>query len=93
MLLFHEDIEIGIIKLIGEREVTFEVGNQEVTIPLTEEEEQELVNYIELPQNDLIIPINMKTRTICVPTDLEAWNEETMDELIEVASKGAENNE
>ncbi|HDR7495222.1 hypothetical protein ACS2QL_27350 [Bacillus cereus group sp. Bce038] len=93
MLLFHEDIEIGIIKSIGEREVTFEVGNQEVTIQLTEEEEQELVNYIELPQNDLLIPINMKTRTICVPTDLEAWNEETMDELIEASSKGAENNE
>ncbi|PHA82469.1 hypothetical protein, partial [Bacillus pseudomycoides] len=68
MLLFHEDIELGIIKSIGEREVTFHVANQEVTIPLTEEEEQELFNYIELPQNDLIIPINMKTRTICVPT-------------------------
>uniref|UniRef100_UPI00402AC318 hypothetical protein n=1 Tax=Bacillus sp. DX2.2 TaxID=3073452 RepID=UPI00402AC318 len=90
MLLFHENIEIGIIKSIGEREVTFQVGNQEVTIPLTEEEEQELFNYIELPQNDLIIPINMKTRTICVPTDLETWNEETMDELIEASSKGAE---
>ncbi|MGR5864549.1 hypothetical protein ACT7DZ_13375 [Bacillus cereus] len=90
MLLFHEDIEIGIIKSIGEREVTFQVGNQEVTIPLTEEEEQELFNYIELPQNDLLIPINMKTHRICVPTDLEAWNEETMDELIEASSKGAE---
>ncbi|WP_420975025.1 hypothetical protein [Bacillus thuringiensis] len=93
MLLFHEDIEIGIIKSIGGREVTFQVGNQEVTIPLTEEEEQELFNYIELPQNDLLIPINMKTRTICVPTDLEVWNEETMDELIEASSKGAGNNE
>ncbi|MCQ6530892.1 hypothetical protein [Bacillus mycoides] len=90
MLLFHENIEIGIIKSIGEREVTFQVGNQEVTIPLTEEEEQELFNYIELPQNDLLIPINMKTRTICVPTDLETWNEETMDELIEASSKRAE---
>ncbi|PEI46976.1 hypothetical protein COF59_24370 [Bacillus pseudomycoides] len=93
MLLFHEDIELGIIKSIGEREVTFHVANQEVTIPLTEEEEQELFNYIELPQNDLIIPINMKTRTICVPTDLEVWNEETMDELIEASSKGAKMNE
>ncbi|PGE87080.1 hypothetical protein COM62_30800 [Bacillus pseudomycoides] len=93
MLLFYEDIELGIIKSIGEREVTFHVANQEVTIPLTEEEEQELFNYIELPQNDLIIPINMKTRTICVPTDLEVWNEETMDELIEASSKGAEMNE
>ncbi|PEJ22555.1 hypothetical protein CN677_30270 [Bacillus pseudomycoides] len=86
-------MELGIIKSIGEREVTFHVANQEVTIPLTEEEEQELFNYIELPQNDLIIPINMKTRTICVPTDLEVWNEETMDELIEASSKGAEMNE
>lgn len=90
MLLFHEDIELGIIKFIGEREVTFQVGNQEITIQLTEAEEQELFNYIELPQNDLLIPINMKTRKICVLTDLETWNEETMDELIEVASKGAE---
>lgn len=93
MLLFHEDIALGIIKFIGEREVTFEVGNQEVTIPLTEEEEQELFDYIELPENDLLIPINMKTKKICVPTDLESWNEETMDELIEASSKGAEINE
>ncbi|HDR7495038.1 hypothetical protein ACT7DC_02770 [Bacillus cereus] len=93
MLLFHEDIEIGIIKCIGEREVTFQVGNQEVTIHLTEQEEQELFDYIELPENDLLIPINMKTKKICVPNDLETWNEETMDELIEASSKGAENNE
>ncbi|MDC2867795.1 hypothetical protein [Bacillus sp. BP-3] len=90
MLLFHEDIELGIIKSIGEREVTFQVGNREVIIQLTEVEEQELFNYIELPQNDLLIPINMKNHKICVLTDLETWNEETMDELIEVASKGAE---
>ncbi|MGG3653387.1 hypothetical protein ABES36_18615 [Bacillus pseudomycoides] len=84
--------ELGIIKSIGEREVTFHVANQEVTIPLTEEE-QELFNYIELPENDLLIPINMKTKKICVPTDLETWNEETMDELIEASSKGAKMNE
>ncbi|WJE84601.1 hypothetical protein [Bacillus sp. DX3.1] len=90
MLLFHEEIELGIIKSIGEREVTFQVRNQEVTVQLTEEEEQELFNYIELPENDLLIPLNMKTHKICVPTDLETWNEETMDELIEASSKGAE---
>ncbi|PGE89200.1 hypothetical protein COF51_26120 [Bacillus pseudomycoides] len=93
MLLLHEDIELGIIKSIGEREVTFHVANQEVTIPLTEEEEQELFDYIELPENDLLIPINMKTHKMCVPTDLETWNEETMDELIEASSKGAKMNE
>ncbi|MGR5970359.1 hypothetical protein ACT7C1_29395 [Bacillus paranthracis] len=43
MLLFHEDIELGIIKFIGEKEVTFEVGNQEVTIQLTEEEEKRAI--------------------------------------------------
>lgn len=91
MLFFHEDIELGMIKWIGEREVAFHVGNEEVVIQLTEAEEQELHDYISLPENDLLVPINMKTRKICVPTDLETWNEETMDELVEAASKGAEN--
>ncbi|OQR53280.1 hypothetical protein [Bacillus sp. CDB3] len=91
MLLFHEGIELGWVKKIGEREVTLQVGNEEVTVQVSEE--KELHDFVSHPQNDVMIPINRKTQQICELTDLESWNEGTMDELIEVSQRGAEQDE
>ncbi|MED4654506.1 hypothetical protein [Bacillus pseudomycoides] len=89
MLLFREDIVLGVIKAIGEGELILLVKDEELTIPITREQEKELAVHV-MNQENMLVPVNMKTHELFFDTN-ERWNEEDMEEL-QRASEGVEEN-
>ncbi|MED1560260.1 hypothetical protein [Bacillus paramycoides] len=79
MLLFHEDIALGVIKAIGEGELILLVKDEELTIKITREQEEELAVHV-MNQENMLVPINVKTHELFFDTN-ERWNEEDMEEL------------
>ncbi|HGE5781556.1 TPA: hypothetical protein ACGGHE_003496 [Bacillus pseudomycoides] len=89
MLLFREDIVLGVIKAVGEGELILLVKDEELTIPITREQEKELAVHV-MNQENMLVPINVKTHELFFDTN-ERWNEEDMEEL-QGASEGVEEN-
>lgn len=85
MLFLKDGYELGIVKEIGDQEVILIVNGEDMKVDLTEEEAEELQQYI-LKQENMLIPINVKTRELFLGV-FETWNEETMDELVEASKE------
>lgn len=79
MLLFHEDIVLGVIKEVGEGELVLLVQEGELTIKITREQEEELAVHV-MNQENMLVPVNVKTHELFFDT-AERWNEEEMEEL------------
>ncbi|OSX90897.1 hypothetical protein BTJ45_03363 [Bacillus mycoides] len=91
MLLFHEDIALGVIKAIGEGELVLLVKDEELTIPITREEEKELAVHV-MNQENMLVPVNVKTHELFFDTN-ERWNEEDMEELQRASERVGEDHE
>ncbi|PEI52387.1 hypothetical protein [Bacillus pseudomycoides] len=87
MLLFREDITLGVIKAVGEGELILLVKDEELIIPITREQEKELAVHV-MNQENMLVPVNVKTHELFFDTN-ERWNEEDMEEL-QGASEGVE---
>ncbi|MDM5152540.1 hypothetical protein QUF88_00505 [Bacillus sp. DX1.1] len=91
MLFFNEDMVLGVIKSIGEGEIVLLVKNEELTIQLTEEQEDELTLHV-MNQENMLLPINVKTHELFFDTS-EKWNEEEMEELQKASERVGEGHE
>ncbi|PEB83263.1 hypothetical protein CN327_01735 [Bacillus cereus] len=91
MLLFREDIELGVIKAVGEGELILLVKDEELTIPITREEEKELAVHV-MNQENMLVPVNVKTHELFFDTN-ERWNEEDMEELQRASERVGEDHE
>ncbi|PEU86231.1 MULTISPECIES: hypothetical protein, partial [Bacillus] len=76
MLLFREDIVLGVIKEVGEGELVLLVKEEELTIKITREQEEELAVHV-MNQENMLVPVNVKTHELFFDT-AERWNEEEM---------------
>ncbi|KAF2427327.1 hypothetical protein ACFRGK_06450 [Bacillus subtilis] len=79
MSFFNKDIELGSIKEVGNSDVVLSVGEEEFVIELSEDEHQKLQQHI-MNQDNLLVPINMKTKELFLNVDGQ-WFEENMEEL------------
>ncbi|PEW90401.1 hypothetical protein [Bacillus nitratireducens] len=91
MLLFREDIELGVIKAVGEGELILLVKDEELTITITREEEKELAVHV-MNQENMLVPVNVKTHELFFDTN-ERWNEEDMEELQRASESVGEDHE
>ncbi|PGP65370.1 hypothetical protein CN998_25865 [Bacillus cereus] len=91
MLLFREDIELGVIKAVGEGELILLVKDEELTITITREEEKELAVHV-MNQENMLVPVNVKTHELFFDTN-ERWNEEDMEELQRASERVGEDHE
>ncbi|GLV67540.1 hypothetical protein Bmyc01_62090 [Bacillus mycoides] len=91
MLLFHEDIALGVIKAIGEGELILLVKDKELTIKITREQEEELAVHV-MNQENMLVPVNVKTHELFFDTN-ERWNEEDMEELQRASERVGEDHE
>lgn len=91
MLLFHEDIALGVIKAIGEGELVLLVKEEELTIKITREQEKELAVHV-MNQENMLVPVNVKTHELFFDTT-ERWNEEEMEELQRASERVGEDHE
>lgn len=88
MLFLKEDFALAIVKEIGDQDAIFIVNGNEVKVDLSEETAEELHQYV-LKQDNMLVPINIKTNELFL-AETESWNEETMDELLEASSQKGE---
>jgi hypothetical protein len=91
MLLFREDIALGVIKAIGEGELVLLVKEEELTIKITREQEKELAVHV-MNQENMLVPVNVKTHELFFDTT-ERWNEEEMEELQRASERVGEDHE
>ncbi|HHK5566073.1 hypothetical protein COD10_29620 [Bacillus thuringiensis] len=91
MLLFREDIVLGVIKEVGEGELVLLVKEEELTIKITREQEEELAVHV-MNQENMLVPVNVKTHELFFDT-AERWNEEEMEELQKASERVGEDHE
>lgn len=91
MLLFREDIALGVIKEVGEGELVLLVKEEELIIKITREQEEELAVHV-MNQENMLVPINVKTHELFFDT-AERWNEEEMEELQKASERIGEDHE
>ncbi|HFK1710864.1 hypothetical protein P4T54_29870 [Bacillus mycoides] len=91
MLLFREDIALGVIKEIGEDEIVLLVKDEELTIKITREQVRELAIHV-MNQENMLVPVNVKTHELFFDTT-ERWNEEEMEELQKASERLGEDHE
>lgn len=91
MLLFREDIALGVTKEVGEGELVLLVKEEELIIKITREQEEELAVHV-MNQENMLVPINVKTHEIFFDT-AERWNEEEMEELQKASERVGEDHE
>ncbi|MBY7131401.1 hypothetical protein ILS68_27970 [Bacillus sp. 8YEL33] len=91
MLLFREDITLGVIKEVGEGELVLLVKEEELTIKITREQEEELAVHV-MNQENMLVPVNVKTHALFFDTN-ERWNEEEMEELQKASESVGEDHE
>ncbi|HDR7594594.1 hypothetical protein [Bacillus mycoides] len=91
MLLFREDIALGVIKEIGEDDIVLLVKDEELTIKITREQERELAIHV-MNQENMLVPVNVKTHELFFDTN-ERWNEEEMEELQRASERVGEDHE
>jgi len=83
--------ELGVIKAVGEGELILLVKDEELTIPITREEEKELAVHV-MNQENMLVPVNVKTHELFFDTN-ERWNEEEMEELQRASERVGEDHE
>ena len=92
VLFFGEDMEVGIVQSVYQDEtknsVVLMVREEEYTIFLSDEEFRKLQIHFQNQEN-LVIPINMKTKELFLDTD-QTELEEALEELVEAADRGGE---
>ncbi|PGM50794.1 hypothetical protein CN947_28015 [Bacillus cereus] len=91
MLLFHENIALGVIKEIGEDEIVLLVKDKELVIKITREQVRELAVHV-MNQENMLVPVNVKTHELFLDTT-ERWNEEDMEELQRASERVGEDHE
>ncbi|MGX5496787.1 hypothetical protein ACWKTU_23810 [Bacillus toyonensis] len=91
MLLFREDMVLGVIKEVGEGELVLLVKDEELTIKITREQEEELAVHV-MNQENMLVPVNVKTHELFFDT-AERWNEEEMEELQKASERVGEDHE
>ncbi|MDY7519263.1 hypothetical protein [Bacillus thuringiensis] len=91
MLLFREDIALGVIKEVGEGELVLLVKEEELKIKITREQEEELAVHV-MNQENMLVPINVKTHELFFDT-AKRWNEEEMEELQKASERVGEDHE
>ncbi|HDR7607506.1 MULTISPECIES: hypothetical protein [Bacillus] len=91
MLLFREDIALGVIKEIGEDEIVLLVKDKELVIKITREQVRELAVHV-MNQENMLVPVNVKTHELFFDTT-ERWNEEDMEELQRASERVGEDHE
>ncbi|PEA29968.1 hypothetical protein [Bacillus toyonensis] len=91
MLLFREDIVLGVIKEVGEGELVLLVKEEELTFKITREQEEELAVHV-MNQENMLVPVNVKTHELFFDT-AERWNEEEMEELQKASERVGEDHE
>ncbi|QWG42375.1 hypothetical protein EXW35_29100 (plasmid) [Bacillus mycoides] len=91
MLLFREDIALGVIKEIGEDEIVLLLKEEELTIKITREQVRELAIHV-MNQENMLVPVNVKTHELFFDT-AERWNEEDMEELQRASERVGEDHE
>lgn len=79
MLLFHEDIALGVIKEVGEGELVLLVKEEELAVHV-------------MNQENMLVPVNVKTHELFFDT-AERWNEEEMEELQRASERVGEDHE
>lgn len=82
-MLFNKKVALGIIQEVGDQEVILSVQGEKVTVPLSEEEAEELHQYVQVQENWLV-PIHTETHELFLEHE-NPWNEEDMEELIEIS--------
>ncbi|MGQ3381172.1 hypothetical protein ACT6P6_24300 [Priestia endophytica] len=82
-MLFNKKVALGIIQEVGDQEVILSVQGEKVTVPLSEEETEELHQYVQVQENWLV-PIHTETHELFLEHE-NPWNEEDMEELIEIS--------
>ncbi|MEK4566997.1 hypothetical protein MKX54_20170 [Alkalihalobacillus sp. FSL R5-0424] len=92
VLFFGEDMEVGVVQSVYQDEtknsVVLMVREEEYTIFLSDEEFRKLQIHFQNQEN-LVIPINMKTKELFLDTD-QTELEEALEELVEAADRGGE---
>lgn len=92
VLFLGEDMEVGIVQSVyqdgSKNSVVLEVREEEYTIFLSDEEFRKLQIHFQNQEN-LVIPINMKTFELFLDTD-QTELEEALEELVEAADRGGE---
>ncbi|XMA23616.1 hypothetical protein M9428_01040 (plasmid) [Bacillus bombysepticus] len=91
MLLFREDMALGVIKAIGEGELILLVKDEELRINITREQEEELAVHV-MNQENMLVPVNVNTRELFFDT-AEKWNEEEMEGLQRASERLGEDHE
>ncbi|HDR3908981.1 TPA: hypothetical protein QCO66_005781, partial [Bacillus toyonensis] len=82
---------LGVIKEVGEGELVLLVKEEELTIKITREQEEELAVHV-MNQENMLVPINVKTHELFFDT-AERWNEEEMEELQKASERVGEDHE
>lgn len=91
MLLFREDMALGVIKAIGEGELILLVKDEELRINITREQEEELAVHV-MNQENMLVPVNVNTHELFFDTT-EKWNEEEMEGLQRASERLGEDHE
>ncbi|MED0961196.1 hypothetical protein [Bacillus paramycoides] len=91
MLLFNENIALGVIIEIGEDEIVLLVKDKELVIKITREQVRELAVHV-MNQENMLVPVNVKTHELFFDTN-ERWNEEDMEELQRASERVGEDHE
>ncbi len=88
MLLFNSNYEVGVFKRLSEKnELVMDVGQEEYTLALSDEEMDDLEQHL-INQENLLIPFNKSTKELILDTQPQYYEEE-MEELMNI-SEGAE---
>ncbi|YCA46034.1 hypothetical protein M1E11_23915 (plasmid) [Bacillus sp. JZ8] len=82
-MLFNKKVTLGIIQEVGDQEVILSVQGEKVTVSLSEEEAEELHQYVQVQENWLV-PIHTETHELFLEYE-DPWNEEEMAELMEIS--------
>ncbi|MGG1338454.1 hypothetical protein ABE196_18695 [Bacillus subtilis] len=85
MNIFADDIEIAAVKEVGRTDVVLEIGEEEMIIDLSPEEYEELQLHL-VNQENLLVPINVKSKQIFWNVDTD-WLSENLDELVSAAGE------
>ncbi|HDR7430960.1 hypothetical protein, partial [Bacillus toyonensis] len=80
-----------VIKEVGEGELVLLVKEEELTIKITREQEEELAVHV-MNQENMLVPVNVKTHELFFDT-AERWNEEEMEELQKASERVGEDHE
>ncbi|MFC7060817.1 hypothetical protein ACFQIC_02890 [Halobacillus seohaensis] len=87
MVLLNSDYEVGVFKCLSDNnELVMDVGQEEYTLTLSDEEMEDLEQHL-VNQENLLIPFHKETKELILNTEPN-YDEEEMEELMNI-SEGA----